>query len=430
MPETTALLFGSYVLDANEGLFREQKLVPLPPKELNLLQLLAQKRGQVVSHIEIEERVWPRQLVSYESVSRCVYSLRKLLNVDGIDYIDTVHKRGYRMGVAVKEFEPLQSKTALSQAIATIPLAYSHYAAGMREANDPRPAAQERAILLFEDAAKADPDFAAAYAAVAETRMYQIIRGDLTPAEGLKFGLLASQRALDASPQSVQGMSIMGWFKGAMLGKFDEAHMFLEAALAIDPAYSRGYVYQSWVFRRQGLIEESLVAAQRGMATDPHALLNRHSYSWMLFCSGNAAEALKLEQDLQSEYPLDEIAHAFAGIFAAYLGKSRKALAASEAALELSPERPGVWASVAYILARTGHTERARQLADSAGEAILPRATKPLLAPAYTEMGDVDRALELLCKARDEGCVWFAPARMDPRLAALKMDDRFLALYS
>jgi hypothetical protein len=69
----------------------------------------------------------------------------------------------------------------------------------MREANDPRPAAQERAILLFEDAAKADPDFAAAYAAVAETRMYQIIRGDLTPAEGLKFGLLASQRALDAS---------------------------------------------------------------------------------------------------------------------------------------------------------------------------------------------------------------------------------------
>jgi pentatricopeptide repeat protein len=53
-----------------------------------------------------------------------------------------------------------------------------------------------------------------------------------------------------------------------------------------------------------------------------------------------------------------------------------------------------------------------------------------MLAAAYAELGDVDRALALLSEARDEGCVWFGPARLDPRLASLKSDDRFLALFS
>jgi pentatricopeptide repeat protein len=52
-----------------------------------------------------------------------------------------------------------------------------------------------------------------------------------------------------------------------------------------------------------------------------------------------------------------------------------------------------------------------------------------MLAPVYAELGDIERALDLLREARDEGCIWFAPARIDPRLASLKSDDRFLALY-
>ena len=63
MSDKTALIFGDYLLDSNVGLFREGKRVPIPPKEFNLLGLLAQKQGQVVSHKEMEERIWPRQNV-------------------------------------------------------------------------------------------------------------------------------------------------------------------------------------------------------------------------------------------------------------------------------------------------------------------------------------------------------------------------------
>ena len=418
------------MLDPPAGLFRDDRLVPMPPKETALLLLLLQAQGRVVSHKEIEEKVWTRQVVAYASLARCVYSLRKLLNSDGKSYVETVPKRGYRLAVAVKTFEPSQTKSALSECISTLPLAYSHYAAGDRETNDPSSAGQSRAVLLFEEAARVDPKFAAAHAAVADTRMYQIVRGDLPPAEGLKLGLEASRRALEANPTLVQGMSILAWFKGAMLGELDEAHTILNEALAIDPGYSRAHVYRSWLLRSQGLARESTVAAQRAADINPHTLLNRHSYSWALFCNDRVAEALAHEETLQRMYPLDDIAQAYAGIFAAYLGRYREALAAIEAAIRISAHRPAVCAGAAYVFAKAGKTGRALQLAVEATAANLPRAPRPILAAAYAELGDVDRALALLSEARDEGCVWFAPARLDPRLAPLKSDDRFLALFS
>lgn len=429
MTTSPFFIFGSYMLDSKTGLFRDDRLVPVPPKELALLTLLVQMQGQVVSHQKIEENVWPRQLVSYQSLARCVYSLRKLLDYDGQSYVETVHKRGYRLTVAVKKFESSRTQSALAQSISTIPLAYSHYAAGVREANDPRPGAQARAVLLFEEAARVDPGFAAAHAALADTRMYQILRGDLHPDQGLILGLEAAKRALEANPMLVQAMSVLAWFNGVMLAEFDEAHALVDAAQAIDPGYSRIYAHRSWIFRAQGLPQESVLSAKRAVDADPHALLNRHCYSWALFCSGRATEALALERDLRRTYPLDDVAHGYVGVIAAYLGKHQEALAASEDAMQLSPGRPAVCAAAAYTFARAGETERALQLAEYATEAILPRAPRPMLADVYAELGDVERALDLLREARDEGCAWFAPARLDPRLAALQSNNNFLALF-
>jgi DNA-binding winged helix-turn-helix (wHTH) protein/Tfp pilus assembly protein PilF len=430
MTTSPYFIFGSYILNPPAGLFRDDRLVPVPPKELALLTLLVQMQGQVVSHQEIEEKVWPRQIVSYQSLARCVYSLRKLLDPDGHSYVETVHKRGYRLAVAVKKFESSRAQSALAQSISTIPLAYSHYAAGVREANEPRSGAQARAVLLFEEAARVDPGFAAARAALADTRMYQIIRGDLHPGQGLMLGMEAAQKALEVNPVLVQAMSVLAWFKGVLLAEFNEAHALLDEAQAIDPGYSRIYIHRSWIFRAQGLPRESVLAAKRAVDVDPHALLNRHSYSWALFCSGDAAAALALERELRQAYPLDEIAHGYAGIFAAYLGKRDEALEASEAALQLSSDVPTVCAAAAYIFARTGETQRALQLADSATEAVLPRAPRTMLAAIYAELGDIERAFDLLSKARDEGCAWFAPARLDPRLATLQSNNTFLALFS
>ena len=60
-----------------------------------MLRLLLSLEGRVVSHQMIEDTLWPRQVVSYASMARCVYSLRKHLDAEGETYIQTI--RGYLM---------------------------------------------------------------------------------------------------------------------------------------------------------------------------------------------------------------------------------------------------------------------------------------------------------------------------------------------
>ncbi len=423
-------IFGPFVLDPGVGLFQDERFIPLPPKELALLEVLVNLQGQVASHAEIERQVWPRQVASYMSLARCVYSLRRLLGREGKRYIGTVPKRGYRLTVPVKTFEPSPSETALSQSISAIPLAYSHYFAGVQEANDPRPAAQARAIMLFEEAARVDPQFASAHAAMADTTMYQIIRGFLQPQYGLKFGMQACHCALRINPELVQGLAVLGWFDGVMLGRFEAAHDNLDKALSIDPNYSRGDIYRSWVLRCQAQPAASIEAARKAVDTDPHSLLNRHSYCWALFCGGRAEDALGMERILRRDYPQDDIAQGYVALFAAYLRQDDEALAASSAALQLSADLPAVCAAMAYVLARLGKKRDAWKLAECAEAAVLPRAPRPMLAPAYVELGEEERALTLLQEAREEGCAWLPPARLDPRLKRLQSDDRFTALFA
>lgn len=425
----TVFLFGPFTLDPEAGLFHHERLIRLPPKELALLQLLVQLQGRVASHAKIERQLWPQQVVSYAALAHCVYSLRRSLGPEGKRYVETVPKRGYRLSVTVQKFSPPQNDTAISQSISTIPLALSHYAAGVREANDPRFACQNRAILLFEEAARVDPGFAAAHAAVADVRMYQSIRGFLSPGDGLELGMQACRRALGINSRLVQGLAALGWFKGVIEKRFDAAHASLDLALSIDPDYSRGHMYRSWLHRCQGQAAASIEAAQRSADTDPHALLNRHSYCWSLFLGGRVEDALQLERDLRKDYPRDDIAQGYVALFAAYLGHADEAQVACSAALKLSPDTPAVCAAMAYVLARVGKVTAARNLAEAALAFDLPRAPRPILAPVYVELGEDERALALLREARNEGCPWLAPTRLDPRFKKLESDQRFMGLF-
>lgn len=71
----------------------------LEPKVMELLFLLAMRRGQVVSREEISARLWPKVVVNEDFLARCVFKLRKALGDDARAprYIETLSRRGYRL---------------------------------------------------------------------------------------------------------------------------------------------------------------------------------------------------------------------------------------------------------------------------------------------------------------------------------------------
>jgi len=79
----------------------------LEPKVMDVLAHLAGHPHQVLFREEILEAVWPDSFVAEAALSRCISELRRALHDDvkSPRYIETVHKRGYRVVAEVSDLE-------------------------------------------------------------------------------------------------------------------------------------------------------------------------------------------------------------------------------------------------------------------------------------------------------------------------------------
>jgi len=90
------------------SLVRHGEVRHLPPQQMDLLLLLARRPGHTFHREEITDALWQGVEVEEGGLSRCVSELRKALGDDARDprYIETVHKRGYRLVAAVSPPAP------------------------------------------------------------------------------------------------------------------------------------------------------------------------------------------------------------------------------------------------------------------------------------------------------------------------------------
>ncbi len=96
--------FGSFRFDAEKRtLWREDEVVSLPPKALELLKLLIEKKGEIASKQEIFEKVWADTFVEEGVLTQNIYTLRQALGTDenGKQLIENLARRGYRLTVVV-----------------------------------------------------------------------------------------------------------------------------------------------------------------------------------------------------------------------------------------------------------------------------------------------------------------------------------------
>jgi DNA-binding winged helix-turn-helix (wHTH) protein len=90
---------------AEHLLLRDGKPVSLTPKAFDILQILLQSNGRLLSKEELMNRIWPNSFVEEANLTVNISALRKALGdrPDGGEYIETVPKRGYRFIAEVTE---------------------------------------------------------------------------------------------------------------------------------------------------------------------------------------------------------------------------------------------------------------------------------------------------------------------------------------
>lgn len=105
-----SFVFEDFILNPDGTLIKGEKKIKIPPKELAVLIILLKSAGEVVSKDTLLDKVWGSCSVSEESLTRCIYALRRILcESKDSRYIETLYSRGYRFSrpvVAVATTSP------------------------------------------------------------------------------------------------------------------------------------------------------------------------------------------------------------------------------------------------------------------------------------------------------------------------------------
>src|SRR5262245_43431077 len=110
--------FGPFRINVSERLlFRGDHLVPLTPKALDLLVVLVESRGQLLTKEELMKQVWPDSFVEEANLSHNIYKLREALGdgSNGEKYIETLPRRGYRFVAKVAEIHDPQTHLVVEE---------------------------------------------------------------------------------------------------------------------------------------------------------------------------------------------------------------------------------------------------------------------------------------------------------------------------
>ena len=115
-----AVRFGPFRFDwLDKILTREGAEVRLPPRAHGILAYMLERPGRVVSKQELIDAVWKDAFVSESSLTEAIGVLRQALgdSASGAEYIQTVHRRGYRFVAALS----IEAQSAGAGATAVAP---------------------------------------------------------------------------------------------------------------------------------------------------------------------------------------------------------------------------------------------------------------------------------------------------------------------
>ncbi|MGD8680602.1 MAG: tetratricopeptide repeat protein [Lysobacterales bacterium] len=222
-----------------------------------------------------------------------------------------------------------------SSPVSSEPSAYDHYLDGLKlvERWD-KGDNLEQAIGLFREAATMDPDFALAYARLAEALRlrYAITRDDSWLSEAAEDARKAVQLSPDLAPVQVA----LGQVHSAQ-GNIDLASAAFERALAIDPNDAPANQAMAKVYERQGRVDDAEASLQKALALAPDNLLIRDSYANFLYRQGRFDEAADQWRSVIRQAPDHFGALVNLGSALSEMGKLPEAITMYERAIEIRP---------------------------------------------------------------------------------------------
>jgi len=311
------------------------------------------------------------------------------------------------------------------------PEAFEAYIRGrlLRERLTPDALFESRAA--FERAVELAPDYAAAWAALADVARVMGAAGyDASPpGEVAPVARSAAERALELDPAEPMAHATLGMVSFDFDWDWSAAEAHLSRALELRPSFSQAYVWYSGFLTAMGRFEESVVAARRAEELDPLSERAAQTVGFRLYYSGRLGAAEQQFRRVLETSPGSFAARLGLGLTLLESGRSQPALVELERAA--GDSAGNAWALGCYgnALARAGREAEARQVLARLEEMGAQRHVSPFSeALVLVGLGDGAGAMDALERAYSERSGWMTFIAVEPPLAPLEGEPRFSAL--
>jgi TolB-like protein/Flp pilus assembly protein TadD/predicted Ser/Thr protein kinase len=289
----------------------------------------------------------------------------------------------------------------------------------------------KEAIRRFEEAVAIDPNYAAAYAGLADSYIMLANHHILPPREGYSLGRRAAERGLTLDESLGELHTSLGWIHRLFDWDWPAAERECLRAVQLNPGYAFGRSRYALLLSGMGRHEEAIAEAQRAHELDPLNLLTYTVVGDTLFY------ARRYERSVASYRKCLELDPTF-GAAHTDLARSLEHLGWVDEAIEefvrgtAGPDglsRPS--SGLAILYARAGRFDDARVTLEGVQSLAQKQFVSPYgIASYYAVIGDNDRALDWLERAyseRDGTLVWL---KVHPRLDGLRGEPRFRDLLA
>jgi serine/threonine protein kinase/Flp pilus assembly protein TadD len=322
-------------------------------------------------------------------------------------------------------------KSRMAQHSTQSPEAYQLYLQGEFYWNRRTAGSVNKAIDYFQQAIAKDPNYALAYAALADS-YYSLARNSaaLSPKEAGAKARQAAERAIELDPSLGEAHASLALTLLVFDWDFAGAEHEFKRAIELNPSYPHSHVWYALFLYDTGRYDESVAEVRKATILEPFTLTHRYNLGFSLMFSGHYAEAAQELNKVLDADPNFFLAHYGLAETMVREGKFDQAVSEMEKTLHSYPESSYYRGFLGYTLAAAGRTQDARKIL---GELIEEAKTKYVswlgIAYIYAGLNEKDHSFAALELAYQQG---------DPRMDSLraranpvpswKDDPRFAAL--
>jgi tetratricopeptide (TPR) repeat protein len=322
-----------------------------------------------------------------------------------------------------------EEKSQLEKRYTSSPEAYEFYLRGRFHSYKLFEEDLRKGIEFYELAVTADPNYALAYADMADAYRRLGIPGFGRPKEVFVQAKSLAKKALELDESLPQAYVVLGWIDFLYEWDWKAAEIKLKRAIQLSPNNSDSHLAYAHFLSCAGRHEEAVAEIRLARALSPTTLILRAMESQFLLFAGQQEEAIlqsKKALDLDPNFwvVLNQLGRAYS-----FKKQYTEAIVELRKAKELAPGSVEPIMQLGYAFAASGDHKNAYEILNEMKRQSKNRFVSFYsFAMIYNGLGETEKTLDMLSKSVDQREAQLTFLKTDVRWNNLRSDRRFIKI--